>query len=488
MGEVRTASRSPEVLGATRHGRDRGLVRQRLLVAKVALAGMDVVALAALAIGVAELVLGQPLWIGRRTTPAEAAVTIAVVGLAAPFLWRRLGMYRVSGGWPLHIAARRAAVGAGAMLMVIFALVVVFKVNGVSRAYLACIGVGTAYWLMLSRMIAGGLLRRWRARGGGVNRVLVVGEGVGAERFASTLSAHPELGMVQVGAVLPIHEPGDGRLHDLDELRRLLTEEVVDEVVICIPFERWPVIRDCIQVAEEQGKTVRIPLWVVGELASRNRIDEVAGIPLLSLTSTPDDALHLAWKRATDLLGAVVGLAVLAVPLAVAAIAIKRHDGGPVLFRQVRVGRHGRHFELIKLRTMAVDAERRMDEVAHLNEREEVAFKAADDPRITAVGRVLRRYSLDEVPQFVNVLRGDMSLVGPRPPVPGEVKLYDPRHRRRLSVKPGMTGLWQVSHRQEASFESWVELDLRYIDTWTLLNDLRILLRTIPAVLRGTGA
>ncbi|MGH9892669.1 MAG: sugar transferase, partial [bacterium] len=161
--------------------------------------------------------------------------------------------------------------------------------------------------------------------------------------------------------------------------------------------------------------------------------------------------------------------------------------GRPVLFSQPRVGLHGRTFILRKFRTMVPDAEARFGEVAHLNERQGPVFKVEKDPRVTRFGRILRATSLDELPQLWNVLRGEMSLVGPRPPLHIEVEQYDPWHRRRLSMKPGMTGLWQVSNRNEASFDNWVSLDLQYIDTWSLTSDLRILARTIPAVIRLTG-
>jgi lipopolysaccharide/colanic/teichoic acid biosynthesis glycosyltransferase len=173
--------------------------------------------------------------------------------------------------------------------------------------------------------------------------------------------------------------------------------------------------------------------------------------------------------------------------LLITALAIRVLDGPPVLFRQTRVGLHGRPFTIIKFRTMAPDAEERLHEVAHLNELEGAAFKASNDPRMSSIGSVLRRTSIDELPQLWNVLRGEMSLVGPRPPLPTEVVEYDIWHRRRLSMKPGITGLWQVESRHESNFDRWVELDLSYIDRWTLWLDLSILLRTMPSVLMARG-
>ena len=193
-------------------------------------------------------------------------------------------------------------------------------------------------------------------------------------------------------------------------------------------------------------------------------------------------------KRALDVLGALSLLICSAPVLALAGLAIRLDSSGPVLFSQLRCGRDGRRFRLWKLRTMTTDAEARKRALLHLNEMDGPVFKIRRDPRVTRVGRVLRRFSLDEIPQLWNVLRGDMSLVGPRPPLPDEVIQYGPRERLRLSVPPGLTGLWQVSGRSELRFEEWMRLDLEYVERASLALDVRILARTVPAVLRGRGA
>lgn len=471
-------------------GREDGLLRDRLMVTKLWLAGLDVAALIM-------IVLGLNVWhfrditaFGQAAPPGSTqALVIAGMVLATPVLWRRLRLYRIVGGWTTREALQAGATGAIALLVLIFTAIVVFKAHGVSRIYLASLGMLTGAWLASSRFTAGEMLRQRRNNGKGTLRVLLVGGGIGAERFLTALRKHPELGMEAIGYIgrdVPGVDPKH-RLGNIADLPAVLAHEVIDDVVICLPFEQWATIRDCAQIAEEQGKTVRVPLWMVDELKSRSRVDKVGGIPLLSMVSTPDNVLQNVFKRGVDIVGAMVGLTLFAPLIAAAAIAIKLTDRGPVLFRQDRVGWHGRLFPVLKLRTMVVDAEARLEEVAHLNERTEITFKATDDPRITNVGRFLRRSSLDEVPQFWNVLVGQMSIVGPRPPLPSEVELYDPRHRRRLSVKPGVTGLWQVSQRTDPSFESWVDLDLEYIDTWSPLTDMRIILRTIPVMLKGTG-
>ena len=195
----------------------------------------------------------------------------------------------------------------------------------------------------------------------------------------------------------------------------------------------------------------------------------------------------LGLKRLIDVVGASLGLVVLSPLLLTILLLVAVFDGYPTLFSQVRVGRDGRHFRLYKFRTMVTDAEARLESVRHLNERSRVAFKAANDPRVTALGRWLRRTSIDELPQLWNVLTGSMSLVGPRPPLTREVVEYETWHRRRLTMKPGITGLWQVEARTDPDFDRWVARDLAYIDGWSIWLDLRILARTIPAVLKCDG-
>jgi lipopolysaccharide/colanic/teichoic acid biosynthesis glycosyltransferase len=192
-------------------------------------------------------------------------------------------------------------------------------------------------------------------------------------------------------------------------------------------------------------------------------------------------------KRAMDVLLALLGLVLLSPFMLILAIAIVVDSLGSPVYRTYRVGKNGRLFRFYKFRTMVNDADLMLDQVSDLNERDQILFKVAQDPRLTRLGRLLRRFSLDELPQFWNVLRGDMSMVGPRPPLPAEYEQFRPEHRRRMDVLPGLTGLWQVEARSDQSFETYVRLDCHYVDNWNLLLDLRILLKTIPAVLSGTG-
>jgi exopolysaccharide biosynthesis polyprenyl glycosylphosphotransferase len=212
------------------------------------------------------------------------------------------------------------------------------------------------------------------------------------------------------------------------------------------------------------------------------------GVPFVTFTTTPSNDSQLAVKRVLDIALSLLLLTVTAPVMVIASIAIKLSSPGAVLFRQERIGLNGRIFTLYKFRTMIENAHQLRGEVEHLNEMSGPVFKAKSDPRITTVGRILRKFSFDEIPQLWNVVRGDMSLVGPRPPIPEEVDLYQRWQRRRLSMKPGLTCLWQVSGRNDLDFNRWMELDLQYIDNWSPLLDLKILLRTIPAVLSGRGA
>ena len=238
-------------------------------------------------------------------------------------------------------------------------------------------------------------------------------------------------------------------------------------------------------LCEEEGKIVRVPIDMLDRAFAAGRVEDLDGTPVYSLVSGPDKVVALAVKRLADAAVAAIGLLVLSPLLLAIAVLIRLREGPPVLFRQVRVGLHGRRIQVLKFRTMEPDAEARQAQLEIHNEVSGHAFKMSDDPRVTRIGRFLRRTSVDELPQLLNVLRGEMSLVGPRPPLESEVLAYDIWHRRRLSMKPGITGLWQVRARREPEFDRWVASDLEYIDRWSLWLDMKILARTIPAAFEG---
>ena len=331
-----------------------------------------------------------------------------------------------------------------------------------------------------------------RRRGYNARRFAVAGGGPLARQIVRTMAAHPEWGFEFAGYVVdgPAPDALDRRkiLGPLDALERLLKEAVLDEVIFVVPRDRLSAIEDHVLACEERGVSARICVDLFANRIATRAVEDLDGIPLLSLSTVPGDAFALAVKRSLDVVLSAAALLLLAPVLLATAIAISLDSPGPVLFRQRRVGVNGRAFTLLKFRSMHVDAEARIESLRHLNEASGPVFKIRDDPRVTRVGRFIRRTSIDELPQFWNVLRGEMSVVGPRPPLPSEADLYQRRHVRRLSVKPGITCTWQVSGRSSVGFDRWVELDLAYIDNWSLWQDVKILARTIPAVLSGRGA
>jgi exopolysaccharide biosynthesis polyprenyl glycosylphosphotransferase len=319
--------------------------------------------------------------------------------------------------------------------------------------------------------------------------MVIVGTGSAASAFAARVERHRELGLRVIGYVAldeaDLDEAADPVLGRIHEIHRIFGEHVVDEVAICLDLEDAAWIEPIARLAEEEGKIVRIPIDDLPINLAGGRVEVFDRGRVLSLVYGPDRVLSLMVKRLMDLSAGALALTVLLPVFAIVSVAILAIDGRPVFFRQTRVGLQGRPFRVVKFRTMVLDAEARLAGLEELNEIKGHAFKVTDDPRITRTGRILRKASIDELPQLWNVIRGEMSLVGPRPPLPREVTEYDMWHRRRLSMPPGITGLWQVAGRREDHFDRWVELDLAYIDRWSLWLDLKIVFRTIPAMLQG---
>jgi exopolysaccharide biosynthesis polyprenyl glycosylphosphotransferase len=423
----------------------------------------------------------------RYITPEPIALPVAL-GIGWVAILASFGLYRPRARLSIRSEAVDVVKATALLAVISLSLFFVFRLPDVSRLFLVGFFPALAAATLLDRVVLRLVFRSLRSSGRNVRYVLVIGAGPRAQRFAAKLEDHRELGL-EVSGFLddePFDLPRGWRhLGPLDAIESILHESVIDEVVICLPFSQWDKVDAISQIAEDEGKIVRVPMDTIGRAFSQGRMEELDGTPVFSLVSGPDRAIALAFKRALDIAGSVVAIVVLSPVFALVAIAIRRADGGPAFFRQVRVGLHGRPFEVIKYRTMTIDAEARYDELAEQSDTRGAAFKMTNDPRITPVGRFLRRTSLDELPQFWNVLRGEMSLVGPRPAPPREVEGYDLWHRRRLSMKPGITGLWQVTARQSDDFEERAELDLAYIDRWSLWLDAKILIRTIPAAFEG---
>jgi exopolysaccharide biosynthesis polyprenyl glycosylphosphotransferase len=276
----------------------------------------------------------------------------------------------------------------------------------------------------------------------------------------------------------------------ISELESLIAVEAVDEVFITLSMDKYgPLVEEVVRLCEEQGIIVRLQTELFKLRFARWQVDELDGMPIVTIRSGPPDGWQLVAKRLIDFCASAVLLLAMVPVFVIVALLIKIDSPGPVFFRQERVGFNKRRFRLFKFRTMIEGADKQQQILERLNEADGPVFKIKDDPRITCIGRFLRRYSIDELPQLFNVLRGEMSLVGPRPLPVRDIERIDAQwHKRRLSMKPGMTCLWQVNGRSHVSFDHWVRMDLEYIDRWSLSLDLRVLLKTIPAVFKGLGA
>jgi exopolysaccharide biosynthesis polyprenyl glycosylphosphotransferase len=369
-----------------------------------------------------------------------------------------------------------------------------FKLGFVARSFVVLFGVVQFFSLVLARVVLAETVKLVRRQPGDGHRVVIVGSGEQAVSFAQSLRQSTPwnvqlLGFVQVPGEA-IHPQARPQLGYVGSLEGLLDRQPVDEVVFAVPGKPPDLFRDAIAACDERGVDVLLTLPPQYPQSGTVEIAQVSGFdyPLLGLRRVPTDEARLALKRLLDMVGGLIGL-VLASPILLGtAIAIKATSEGPVFFGQVRAGRNGRKFTMWKFRSMVVDAEKLRAKLQHLNEMGGPVFKIKHDPRITAVGRFIRKTSIDELPQLFNVMMGDMSLVGPRPALPSEVEQYQAWQRRRLSVKPGLTGLWQVSGRNQVDFDEWMQLDLKYIDTWSLWLDIKIILKTIPVVLFHKGA
>lgn len=377
-------------------------------------------------------------------------------------------------------------------LIIILAVLFIAKIFAKSRLFFVIFGGVNVVLLLLIRWIISFVQGRIFRNPPFYHNVLVVGTGKHAVGLCKFFELHEKWG-VKIEGFLKGGQ-GEGRVEEgriigqFEDLSKLLRALPIDWVIFALPASQNELIMKGIEVCKELGVVASCPLSDYFPFSGTNlSLDVYGGIPLLSFRTTTVRKWELLIKGIMDRVCALIAVMVLAPLLGFAALLIKLTSKGPVFFRQKRCGINGRKFTFYKFRTMVADAEKKKKELEHKNPKK-IVFKIADDPRITSVGKFLRKTSIDELPQLFNVLRGDMSFVGPRPPVPEEVVKYEDWQRRRLSMKPGLTCLWQIKGRSELDFDEWMKLDLEYIDTWSLSLDVKILLRTIPAVLSTRGA
>lgn len=387
------------------------------------------------------------------------------------------------------------AVSLGTLLL--SGLALLLHLEAVDRGFLAAFFVVSLMGTILTRTALRMVLGEVRRRGRNLRNLVIVGCGPRGARLGAEIWKRPELGYLLIGYIddlqpprSPLHGGPEKLLGGLADAESILCNSEVDEVMICLPLRsQYETIARIISIASVRGLAVRMPADFFELKLVDAHVEQLDEIPIISLATSGPPAWDLIAKRAVDVVLACIGLLLLTPVFVLVAAVVALDSPGPVLFGQQRVGLSRRKFRMWKFRTMVMDAEAQVGALEERNEVDGAAFKMRDDPRVTRVGRLLRNLSLDELPQLLNILVGDMSVVGPRPlPVRDVERLVEPWQQRRFSMKPGLTCLWQVNGRHEISFDHWMELDLQYIDRWSPSLDLEILMKTVPAVLRGIGA
>lgn len=425
-------------------------------------------------------------------------VLIAILLALSHTVLRANGLYESR-----RLSTRRAEAGdilkaVTLCVLMVATAAVAFKVEAaMSRSFLLVFWATTAGTLIASRILLRSFLARLRRQGHNVRYVLIVGTNPRALQMARRIESQAALGYNVLGfaddpwpGLQALSGTGYPLLSDLKHVTKFLRDTLIDEVLICLPLKSsYEHIRAIVEACECQGVTARLLGEMFDLRIARARVEPFDDETVVSLYTGHIDGWPAVAKRVFDAVAAFVLLILFAPLFLVTIVAIKLTSEGPAFFVQERVGANKRRFRLYKFRTMVPDAERRQKMLEALNEVSGPVFKIRDDPRITPLGRFLRQTSIDELPQLINVLKGDMSLVGPRPlPVRDCNGFEEDWHRRRFSVRPGITCLWQVTGRSGISFDRWMELDMQYIDQWSFWLDLKILAKTVPAVLQRTGA
>ncbi len=433
--------------------------------------------------------------INLALTPEHISIRVAMALIALWFFLLAVrGAYspRLFGGGPeeFKIVAMSSALAAGIVAMTCY----LFRYD-LSRGFVILTFIFGTTLLVLERYVVRRLVHELRRNGRIRHRVVAVGGPGAIDELIDVFDRERYVGYEVVGACIPHHLPSDGMqlrvpILGSPEDARAACERVGADTVL-VTGGSFSSSADLRKVGWQLERS-DIDLVVVPSLAEiagpRIHLRPVAGLPLMHVEPPQADAAGRWSKRLFDMVGAVILLCLFAPFALIVALVIKLDDGGPILFRQARVGKNGKSFDCLKFRSMCVDAEQRLAEIRHLNDCDDVLFKMRADPRTTRVGHFIRRFSVDELPQLLNVVGGTMSLVGPRPPLQSEVDVYGSDVHRRLLVRPGMTGLWQVSGRSQLSWRESVRLDLYYVDNWSMMGDLVILAKTLRAVIAPCGA
>jgi exopolysaccharide biosynthesis polyprenyl glycosylphosphotransferase len=360
-----------------------------------------------------------------------------------------------------------------------------------SRPFVLLFGVYAWVFLCLFRINAARFIGHVRREFGAAHFIMVVGVNERAMGLGRALEQSSSYGVRLLGFL--DRNPGQVSLsetypvRELSRLPELLQQHVIDEIIFAVDSQELAGLEDVFLLCDEEGVRTRLIVDFFPHINSEMYLDRLGQLPLLTFSAAPHDEIRLLLKRVIDVILAAAGLVLLLPLMALIALAIRITSPGPAIFRQERCGLNGRRFMFYKFRSMIENAEDLKPQLMHLN-RKQTAFKIPNDPRLTRIGRVLRKFSVDEWPQLWNVLKGDMSLVGPRPAVPREVENYQRWQRRRLRMRPGLTCLWAISGRDTLDFDTWMKMDMQYIDNWSLALDWKIILRTIPRVLTGKGA
>ena len=419
---------------------------------------------------------------------AVLLLVVSALGLVAIGYW--LSIYEKLDSAHVRVVLRdtfrQCALGAVCLVVAEFLLRL-----DLSRSFVLIFATYCWILLCLFRINAGHVVGIIRREFGARHYVMVVGSGEGALRLGEALERSARYGIRLTGFFTdqpgPITLSREYPVYRLPELPELLRRHVIDEIIFAVDSQRLAEMEEIFLLCDEEGVRTRVLVDFFPHVNSQVYLDRLGSAPLLTFSAAPHDEVRLLLKRITDLVLAAASLVLLLPFMLLTVLLIKITSPGPAIFRQVRCGLNGRRFVFYKFRSMCDNAEELKAELEHLN-RKSTAFKIPNDPRLTRVGRYLRKFSIDEWPQLWNVVKGDMSLVGPRPAVPEEVEHYQRWQRRRLRMRPGLTCLWAVMGRDALDFDTWMKMDMQYIDTWSLALDWKIIFRTIPRVLTGKGA